>query len=168
MISTNYEPIEHTLAVFPFGKGFGYAYFENLLEPKHYGIITIKPAENYRCMRRIDALVESYQPNIIILPTPDGKHNRKRKRVQELLKEITDYAKMRDISIRTYSREQIRLVFEQFEARSKLEIAEKICLWMEQLEKYQPMHRKRYMPEDYYQPMFDAISLFITHNHITQ
>lgn len=42
------------------------------------------------------------------------------------------------------------LVFEQFDARSKIEIAEKICLWIPSLEKYKPRHRKSYMPEDYY------------------
>lgn len=166
MIDTKYNAIEKTLAIFPNGKGFGYALFVEPYEPKQYGVATIKPTENYRCMRRIDALVETYQPTVILLPTPDGKRNRKRKRVQELLHDISQYAESRNIKILCYSREQIRLVFEQFEARSKLEIAEKICLWMEELERYQPLHRKRYMPEDYYQCMFDAISLFITHMHL--
>jgi len=168
MNDTSLEYTDRTLALFPHGKGFGYAFFTSPLEPKQSGVVTIKPIDNGRCMRRIDTMVETYQPTLILLPTPDGKHNRKRKRVQELLQDITTYAKRVDIPVKTYFREQIRMVFEQFEARSKLEIAEKICVWMADLEKYQPMYRKNYMPEDYYQSMFDAISLFITHMHITE
>lgn len=164
----HHEPTEYTLALFPQGKGFGFAYFTEQYEPDHFGIATIKPPDNTRCLKRIDAMIETYKPNLILLPTPDGKRNRKRKRIQELLQQINHYAKRQDITIKTYSREQIRLIFEQFDAYSKLEIAEKICLWMPRLEKYQPPRRKRYMPEDYYQSMFDAISLYITHSYINQ
>lgn len=168
MIDTTFASADRTLAIFPHGKGFGYAFFVEPLEPKHTGVVTIRPIDNNRCLRRIDAMIETYQPTLILLPTPDGKRNNKRKRVQALLDDITRHAKQVNIPVKTYYREQIRMVFEQFEARTKLEIAEKICLWIEDLEKYQPIHRKRYMPEDYNQSMFDAISLFITHMHITQ
>lgn len=163
---TYYELTERTLTIFPHGKGFGYAYFTGQLEPDHFGIATVKPPDNAKYLRRIDAMVLTYQPELILLPTPDGKRNRKRKRIQALLNQIVTYAKQNNITVKTYSREQIRLIFEEFEASSKLEIADKICLWMPTLEKYQPLHRKKYMPEDYYQSMFDAISLFITHNSI--
>jgi hypothetical protein len=163
-----HEHTENILAVFPQGKGFGYAYFTEQYEPDHFGIATVKPPDNAKCLKRVEAMVLTYQPKLILLPTPDGKRNRKKKRVQELLQQITQYAKKNDIQVRTYSREQIRLIFEEFEAHSKLEIAEKICFWMPKLEKYQPPHRKKYMPEDYYQSLFDAISLFITHSYITQ
>lgn len=161
-----YETIENILALYPNVKGFGYAYFRNEPLPKYYGMSVAKVAENGNYLKRIIAMIQTYQPSIIILPTPDGKYNRKRKRIQELLSDIVLYAKKNDIEVKTYSREQIRFVFEQFDANSKLEIAEKICVWMPELEKYKPVHRKTYMPEDYYQGMFDAISLASTHAYM--
>lgn len=160
------ETIENMLAIYPNVKGFGYAYFREEYEPKYYGMSVSKVAENGNYLKRIIAMIETYQPAIILLPTPDGKYNRKRKRIQELLSNIMLYAKKSNIPVKTYSREQIRFVFEQFDANSKLEIAEKICVWMPELEKYKPMHRKTYMPEDYYQGMFDAISLASTHTYL--
>lgn len=145
---------------------FGYAYFEDEHEPKYFGMSVARKPENANYLKRIIAMIETYQPKILLLPTPDGKCNRKRKRIRELLEDIALYAKKNDIAIISYSREQIRFVFEQFEAYSKLEIAEKLCLWMPDLEKYKPVHRKWYMPEDYYQGMFDAISLAITHSYL--
>jgi hypothetical protein len=161
-----HENLENMLALFPNVKGFGYAYFLDEHEPKYYGMSVIKPAEKAKCLKRIIAMIETYQPSILLLPTPDGKYNRKRKRIQEILEEIREYAGKQDIPVKTYSREQIRLVFEQFDANSKLEIAEKICIWIPELEKYKPAHRKSYMPEDYYQGMFDAISLIVTHSFL--
>lgn len=158
---------EQILALFPNTFGCGYAFFKNEFEPKHSGVVRIQPPNNARCIKRIDAMVETYEPNIILLPTPDGKQNRKKKRIQELLADIALYAKKRDIEVKTYSREQIKMVFEQFEARSKFDISEKICLWMPELEKYKPVKRRGEMPEDYYQGMFDSISLFLTHQYIT-
>ena len=161
-----YESLGQMLAIYPNVKGFGYAYFDDEHEPKYYGMSVAKTPENANYLKRIIAMIQTYQPTTILLPTPDGKYNRKRKRIQELLSDIILYAKKNDMQVRTYSREQIRFVFEQFDANSKLEIAEKICVWMPELEKYKPVHRKSYMPEDYYQGLFDAISLATTHSYM--
>lgn len=161
-----FEYFENALAIFPTVKGFGYAFFRDEHEPKQTGVAIIKNTEPDKYLKRIDAMVQTYQPKIILIPTPDTKNNHKTKRTQQFLKDIIEYAKQQDIIIKTFSREQIRMVFERFDAFTKLEISEKICLWMPDLEKYKPRQRKSYMPEEHYQGMFDAISLFITHLYI--
>jgi hypothetical protein len=138
--------IEEILAIFPNVLGFGYAFFQDIYLPKYYGMSIVKPPDNKKCLERIIAMIQTYQPTLLLLPTPDGKRNRKRKRIQELLQNITDYAKENNIAYKCYSREQIRLVFEKFGARSKLEIADKICSVMTEMEKYKPVRRKAYMP----------------------
>ena len=158
--------IEEILAIYPNMKGFGYAFFQDIYMPKYYGMSIVKPPDNDKCLKRIIDMIQTYQPTLLILPTPDGKRNRKRKRIQELLQNITEYAMANNITLKSYSRDQIRLVFEKFDARSKLEIAQKICSGMPELEKYKPVRRKAYMPEDYYQGMFDAISLTLTHAYL--
>lgn len=162
----NYESFENILALYPNVKGVGYGFYQDEHEPKYYGISVVKPMDNEKCLKRIIAMIQTYEPSLILLPTPDGKHNRKRKRIQELLQEIIISAKKLNIPVKSFSREQIRLVFEQFDARSKQEIADKICIWHPDLEKYKPVHRKLYMPEDYHQGMFDAISLVATYLYV--
>lgn len=162
----NHESFENILALYPNVKGIGYAFYQEEHEPKYYGLSVVKPMDNAKCMKRITAMIQIYEPSLILLPTPDGKHNRKRKRIQELLDEIILFAKKQGIPVKSYSREQIRLVFEQFDAKSKQEIAEKICIWHPQLEACRPTKRKLYMPEDYHQGMFDSISLAITHFYV--
>lgn len=158
----------NALAIFPNIRGFGYAFFIDDLSPKYYGMIGIRPTDNLKCIRRISEMVKMYEPKIILLPSPDLGRKKRHKRIDELIFEIIEYAKDNGIQIRTYSREQIRMNFEQFDAFTKLEIAEKICIWMPDLLKYKPAKKKSYMPEDYYQGMFDAISLFITHMEVTR
>ncbi len=159
--------IESVLAIYPNVRGFGYAVFLEENNPKDYGIAIIKPRTKEKYLDRIKIMVKVQNPSIILLPTPTGKYNRKRERIQSLIEDIEQYAKAHNIHVKKYSREQIRTVFEQFDAYSKVQIAEKICMWMPDLEDKRPALRKLYMTEDYHQGMFDAISLVITHNFLT-
>jgi len=160
-----FEPLTNVLCIFPTVRGFGYAFFKDEYEPEFHGVVFSKSSESQTCVNRIALMIETYQPTLILLPTPHKKQALKHKRKQILIADIEALASSYDIRVLTYAREQIRLVFEQFDARSKIEIAEKICMWMPSLEKFKPRHRKSYMPEDYYQGMFDAISLNITHQY---
>lgn len=159
--------VESIVAIYPNVRGFGYAVFLEENNPKDYGVAIVKPRSNEKYLDRIEAIVRVNNPSVLLLPTPTGKYNRKRERVQSLIEDIEKYAKAHNILVKKYSREQIRTVFEQFDAYSKFQIAEKICMWMPDLEDKRPVYKKLYDSEDYNQGMFDAISLVITHNFLT-
>jgi hypothetical protein len=59
-------------------------------------------------------------------------------------------------------------VFEQFGAKSKYEIANKIIAWFPQLASRAPKIRKAWMDEDYNMGIFDALALAITHKYLTE
>ncbi|MBX7227744.1 MAG: hypothetical protein K1X55_17040 [Chitinophagales bacterium] len=161
---TEYIPYTNILALYPNTRGFGYAFFKDEFQLKQFGMSVSKTNDNAHYLKRIMYQVNHFQPLVILLATQDGKHNRKRPRIQQLLEAIQAYALEQNIPVVTYSREQIRATFEKFDATTKQEIAEKICVWFPQLEKYNRIvHRKWYMPEDYYQGMFDALSLAVVH-----
>jgi hypothetical protein len=62
----------------------------------------------------------------------------------------------------------MRDVFEQFGAKSKYEIANKIVTWFPQLVSRAPKIRKPWMDEDYNMGIFDALALAITHKYLTE
>ncbi len=159
----SFESFEHMLALYPNVKGFGYAYFQEEMKLKHYGMSVSHVHDNGNYLKRMEKMIHDFSPKIILIPTVNGKYNRKRSRVQELIGGIAELGKNYGIPVVSYSREHIRLVFEKFGAKSKLEIAEKICTWFPELRKYCPVKRRNYMPESYYQGIFDAISLAIVH-----
>ena len=153
------------LAIYPNVRGFGYAVFPEQDVLKDAGVAVIRLRDEQTYMERIDQMVQVHQPSILLLPTANGKFNRKRERIQALLIKIREYAKKNDLIIKSYSREEIRCVFEVFDAYSKVQIAGKICTWFPELLNKCPGKRITYMPEHIHQGLFDAISLMVAHNY---
>jgi Holliday junction resolvasome RuvABC endonuclease subunit len=162
-----YTYVESVLGIFPNMKGIGYAFFKEQNSVEDCGIACIRPMSNKKCMDRLKIMVEAYKPSTIVIPSPIGKYNRKSKRVQQLIKQIHQFGSENDIIIKEYSREEIRFVFNQFGVNSKQEISEKIGKLLPELQHKVPTERNFYEPEPYYQGMFDAISLVITHNFVS-
>ncbi|HUM50768.1 MAG TPA: hypothetical protein PK431_03095 [Chitinophagales bacterium] len=151
------------LALYPNTHGFGYALFFDKDKPLHYGMAKLRVRKVEACLRRIDKMIVTYNPSILILPSPDGKHNRKRERIQALLSEIHEYATEKGLQVRIYSRENIRIAFASYKAYSKQQIAETICECVPELGDKCPRQRTNYETESFLQGMFDAISLAYTH-----
>ena len=156
--------VEQVMGIFPNSIGFGFAYFPEQTLLSHYGVKRISPATNERAMQEIKKLIETYQPSVVVLPAKDGKFNRKRSRVQRLIALVKHYAEEHGIMIKHYSRKDIRLVFKDFNAKSKNEIALQIGMFFPFLKNDVPPKPRAFDPEHYRQGMFDAISLAITHN----
>lgn len=156
--------IDHPLlAIYPNVRGFGYAFFPEHKVLKEAGTATIALRKEERYIERILGMIDVYKPTVILLPTSDGKFNRKRERIRLLLIKIRSIAKANDIVIKAYSREEIRLVFEEFQAYSKVQIAQALNRWFPDIAKRCSQERKQYMAEDYYQGVYDAVSLVMTY-----
>lgn len=157
--------IDHPiLAIYPNVHGFGYAIFPEQNVLKEAGMATIRLREETKYIERILHMIDVYHPSVILLPTRDGKFNRKRERIKALLDKIRYIAKANNIIVKSFSREQIREAFEGFHAYSKIQIAEKICVWFPELTERCPSKRGAYMAEDFSQGIFDAVSLVMTYN----
>lgn len=151
------------LAIYPNTHGFGYAVFSENDKPIHCGMskLRVRAVKDY--LKRLDKMIITYNPSILILPSPDGKHNRKRERIQSLLSEIHEFATEKGLVVKVYSREQIRIAFGADKDLSKQQIAEKICECLPEYADKCPKERRNYQTETFLQGMFDAISLAYTH-----
>lgn len=156
------------LALYPNAVGFGYAIVKSPREPLECGVAQVSPISNRKCMERIKKFIDYYEPMLIVVQDLHGKSSFKSRRVKSLVQSICNYAMEKHLRVARYSREQIRFVFAEFDAKSKYAIAQTICKWLPQFEYRMPRFRKPWMAEDYNMGMFDALSLALTHFYMTE
>lgn len=154
---------ETMIAVYPNTLGFGYVVLNEKGEILDFGMVSIRPVGNDKCLKRINEIITYFQPQILIVE--DHTRSNKSKRVRKLIKEISDYWEF-SLSIFKYTKEQILNTFEVFKARNKFEISRKISEAYPQLKSKLPEKRKTWEPEDYYQGIFDAMALVLTHHYL--
>lgn len=154
---------ERMMAIHPNTAGFGYVILNEMGEVLDYGMVSIRPVCNDKCLDRIHEMVLYYQPNILILE--DYENSNKSERVRKLIKDIYEYGEDR-IKIFKYSKDQIRNTFDVFGAKNKFEISRKISEAYPQLKSKLPEKRKTWEPENYYQGIFDAMALVLTHHYL--
>jgi hypothetical protein len=155
------------LSLYSNARGLGYVCLESPQNLKESGVLTIRPICNGRILERITKFVDFFKPKVIIVKDFENNYSRQNKRAVALAESIANYAKEVKVPVYRYTRQQIRDVFEQFGAKSKYEIAQKIISWFPQLEPRAPKIRKPWMAEDYHMGEFDAISLAVTHQYLT-
>ena len=162
------EETRVVLALFPNVVGLGYVCLENPQTLLKAGIMKVRPMNNKKALHQVKDLVEIFNPKIVIIRDFDTNKPRKNKRIQELLNEISAYAKGKNIRTFQYSRQQIRDVFELHGATSKYEISKQIIKWFPALADHAPKKRKPWLPEDSKMGIFDAMVLAITHAHLNE
>lgn len=152
-------------AIYPNERGFGYACVEMPGTLVDSGIVTVRPVCNGKIIKRIGKQMDFYRPCLVILR--DGKSLTFRaKRIAALIEEISQVAKAKSLPLHAYSREQIRLTFQQFGAETKYEISQKILEGFGELQPLAPAPRKKWESENYNMGIFDAISLALTHEYL--
>lgn len=154
--------MERIMSVYINTIGFGYVVLNNG-EILDYGIVTVRPVQNDKGFSKVNEIGEYYQPSILILE--DYKNSNKSERVKILTKRIYDNWKDK-VKICRYSRQQIKDTFQIFGARNKFEIGRKIVEIYPQLKTKLPDKRKPWEPENYYQGIFDAMTLVLTHHYL--
>ncbi len=152
------------ISIFPNTMGFGFVILSDSGEIIDYGIVSIHPVNNDVCLKRIKDIISYYYPTALILE--DYEESYKSERVRKLIDNICFYYKD-DLKIFKYSREQIKNTFDIFGARNKYEISKKISEAYPQLKNKLPEKRRTWEPENYYQGIFDAMSLILTHSYLT-
>jgi hypothetical protein len=150
-------------SIYPNTMGFGFVVLSEKGEIIDYGVVSIHPVSNELCLKRIKEIVSYYRPEILIVE--DYEESYKSMRVKKLIAEICHYCKEK-LKIFKYSRDEIRNVFDVFGARNKYEISKKISEAYPQLKSKLPEKRRTWEPENYYQGIFDAMSLVLTHYYL--
>ena len=159
---------EVVLALFPNSLGFGYAVMESPLDVIEAQMIVIRPRPvcNSKTLTRMKALIDYYQPDVLIIEDPLGTGSRKYPRIQKLLGDISAHGEEHKLEVFRYTREQIRFVFSNFNARSKHEIASIIATNIPMMKAKLMEKRKAWESEAYHMGAFDAVALAMTHYYM--
>lgn len=151
------------MGVHPNTTGFGFVILDEKGEILDYGINSIRPINNEKCIEKINEIIRYNHPQILIIE--DCESSKKSPRVKRLVKQLS-YTINPDVKIVQYTREQVKSVFGIFGAKNKYEISQKIAEAYPEFKGKLPHKRKPWQPENYYQGLFDAMALILTHQYL--
>ena len=146
--------------------GFGFVLMKNPLEVIEKGMICITPIDNQEVLKKVKHLIRKTKPERIVIEDYTGEGSNKSKRIIALLKTIKAYAKQKGIVLSSYSREQIKLVFSNWHAETRFEIAEVIARNVEAFSNLLFDKPKYPKTEHFRSAQFDSASLGITHYYL--
>lgn len=161
------ENFERILSVYPNSKGYAYVLMEGPTMVLEKRMISISPVDNTRILKDITDLLKTHTPNALIIEDTSCKFSRKGARGKQLIRSLSASAKHQGVPVHYYAREDVRLVFEIWRAKTKYEIAEVIAKNIEGFEMLLYPKPKYPDSQKYLTALFDAVSLGITHYYKT-
>lgn len=157
------EGEERILAIYFHTTGFGFSLMNSPIEVLEKGMVTVNPVDNKEVMRRLKKLIKKTNPERMVIEDYTGNNSCKSHRIIELLRATNRHAKQKGIPLSRYSREQIQLVFSNWKAKTRYEIATVIAQNVETYQNLLFKQPKYPRFEHFRSPQFDAASLGITH-----
>jgi hypothetical protein len=142
-------------------RGFAFVLFEGWNTPIDWAVQDIRGLDkNARCLKRIEALFELHNPDVVILQETSEDDTRRAMRIRNLNRTIGYLAESYGIAVRTYARSEVRHSFvEYYGATNKKMIAETIAKEIPDLSLYVPPPRKPWMSEHTRMGIFEAAAL---------
>ena len=153
-----------TLVLYPNTFGVGFVICEGPKEILDYGIKKVNSMSHYKYMKKIKWLIAYCQPDIVLLL--DYKARKVSKRQKDIIDAILQLGRAENLTIKAYSRSQIKQVFTSFNVKTKYEIAMLILKWYPELKDKAPHKRLPWMAEHYQMGVFDAFALMLTHYYL--
>lgn len=153
------------IAIDPWRRGFGYAFFEGEHALIDWGIKQV-PLNNRNtvCLARLKAMLVRYRPDFLVLEPWDAPDCRRCKRVRKFLAAAAKLAISRGIPTRYLSHRDVALSFSQSGVEpSKQMIARTLSLLYPELASRLPPQRKPWMGEDSRMSLFDACALGVAY-----
>jgi Holliday junction resolvasome RuvABC endonuclease subunit len=154
------------LALYPNSIGIGYACLQVPERLFDFGVTSVKPRSNSKLIKRAERFMDYYKPKIILIKEKETSN--RSHRVNKLIEAIITLSGEKGLPVYRYTRQQIKDVFEIFGAHTKFEMMQKICKMLPDLEHRAPKERQWYEKEDYNMALFHAVSLAVTHVHLTE
>lgn len=154
---------EKTLVIYPCTRGFSYAVMLSPLEVVEVNLVSPKQYNSDKLFRVFLNIYELHQPLTLIFENNNSKYSRKGKRSKNLQNRISKWAKKKDITLKTYSRNDIRQIFDRWFAKTKFDIAQVLLKNIPMLVSYSYPPRKYPQRDHNYESIFSAVSLGVTH-----
>lgn len=161
------ENFETVLTVYPNAKGYAFALMQGPLIILEKKMVGMSPVDNMEVVNDVKKLIREYKPQALIIENEKCKYSRKQERGKQLLRMLSNMARKEACEVFSYTREDIRLVFEIWKAKNKYEIAEVIARNIKSFRIL--LYPKPRYPDSqkYITALFDAVSLGITHYYKT-
>lgn len=156
------------LALYPTAYGVGYALFNSPKQLVEFGLGHIRPVSSQKSLKRIQKYLRYYEPDIVLLRGLEAKVSKTHKRTERLIRRISENAEEQGLVVHQYTRGDIKEIFAQFERNSKYQISQKIIEWYPETKQYEFPKRKRWMAENPFAGVFDAIALGVVHFYLSQ
>ena len=151
------------LAIAPSSYGIGFAVFESPTRLIDHGIRFGKRDKNKTCIARVEELIATHDPDILVTEDYAGEGSRRGRRVRSLLRMIARRGEQEGLWSYSYSREQMRDWFARHDAQTKHEIAHAIVKQFPKLSLELPAKRRPWTSESPNMAVFDAVALVMTH-----
>ena len=163
MTQTVVSTRQRVLAIDPSPRGFGFAVLQDEpLETLDWGLSSCKRFGG-SCSRMTAKTIRRTRPTAIVFENWRSAHPNRVMPLWRFLKQIADVLDTAGVPVYTYSRDQIRAVFEPIGAYTKQQIAEVLVNRFPELRTRLPRPRQIWDTEDDRMSIFDAASLALTH-----
>lgn len=154
---------ERVLAIDPMSRGFAWVVLEGPDRPLDWSTADVREEKTKETLRRVAELLETYEPDVVVLEDPRGFGSRRRARVARLLDSIRNLVQSSGVRVWTCPMATVKAVFSQWEAGTKEEIADEVACRYPALALRRPPLRKIWMPEDPRINLFDAAAFALTY-----
>lgn len=163
----NSTPTTHmrVLALDPFARGFGFVVLEGPENLIDWGMKEARKNKTARSLEQTAALIEHYQPDVVVVENVTNKSCRRRSRVQELIQEILALAASRQVRVSSVSRQAVKTAFAHAGVQTKDAIADVVAQRLPELARRRPPLRKSWMSEDERMSIFDAAAFTLAFFH---
>jgi RNase H-fold protein (predicted Holliday junction resolvase) len=150
-----------TIGIDPTPRGYGFAVLEGPARLVDFGTTAVPNLKTRGYVERVEALIERYDPSVMVLENPHGKGSRRSKRVARVIRELETLAWRRHVKVRRVSRAEVRAVFNESGWR-KGEIASTLTGAYPALEDILPPKRRPWEAEREGMAVYDALSFALT------
>src|SRR5580693_1786416 len=107
-----------TLAVYPTGRGFGWAAFTSPLAPHSGRLVEVTRDLNVVCLRKIERLITELEPDTFVLEAFEKGNSARTDRTTKLCRALVTLVNDRGIEFAIYTRKDIEVCFAGVGART--------------------------------------------------
>ena len=150
------------LAIDPTTRGFAFAVMEGPQRLVDWGVKTVRPMSQLRCLAAVAAEIKFSRPSAIVLEDPRKRRSRRSPRVRRFIGAIRVVAAKAHVRTRLVSRREIQTAFGPSGSLTKYQICAAVAVRLPELAGRLPRPRKPWMSEDYRMNIFDAVALALT------
>jgi Holliday junction resolvasome RuvABC endonuclease subunit len=160
---------KRVLTIDPSEMGFGFAVLEGPRNLIDWGLkVTIgkgtkSTQKNNDSIKRIEELIERYEPDAIVTEDYLGEGGHRCNRMRRLIERIKVLASLERIPNPTYSKAKLRKTFLAFDIHNKSQRSVQLAEWFPELASHVPKYRKAWMAEDNRMSIFDAVALAVVY-----